>query len=330
MKALKTQLHHWWPRTLSMHWQAEDGMVSAIRSDGSLLRSAPGNFGGITNAHHIKIGGPWDSTFEPLFNQADSEMSDVIAWMATLEATHADPLGPILPRIQAQGVNAIQLEQLARTMASLVARSPQIRNTIRITIEHHREGFGLKESAAPKALIAANQHGLYDAYRKRLELSGRWAVLFTDNIEFISGDGFLHNFPSSVDGFNSNRKSILPLTPEMCLAYILPMHYPSDPKLVTIRLSDHEVHIMNEFVQIYSSDFLFFRSQKPEVFPHFFSGGHLQLKYHQHEWLDRLLDDLSQYNHWGGGGKPSRCQTSPFSEAIEMEKMLDNLLESRQ
>jgi hypothetical protein len=68
-KPLKTELHHWWPRTLAEHWAASDGMVSVIRPNGNVHRAPPGAFGAITNAHHIKIGGPWDSTFEPIFSR---------------------------------------------------------------------------------------------------------------------------------------------------------------------------------------------------------------------------------------------------------------------
>ena len=39
-----------------------------------------------------------------------------------------------------------------------------------------------------------------DAYRKRMEGHGRFAILFSDEREFIAGDGFLHNFPASQDG----------------------------------------------------------------------------------------------------------------------------------
>ena len=84
-KPLKTELHHWWPRTLAEHWAAADGMVSVIRSDGAVRCAPPGAFGAITNAHHMNIGGPWDSTFELIFNRPDNEMADFVLWLATLD-----------------------------------------------------------------------------------------------------------------------------------------------------------------------------------------------------------------------------------------------------
>ena len=43
-------------------------------------------------------------------------------------------------------------------------------------------------------MIALNQRGLYDAYRRQMEHGGRWPILFSYKKEFIAGDGFLHNF----------------------------------------------------------------------------------------------------------------------------------------
>jgi len=171
----------------------------------------------------------------------------------------------------------------------------------------------MADPTANKTLIAMNQRGLYDAYRKRLENSGRWAVLFSDSAEFIFGDGFLHNFPASSDGFNASRKCVLPLTPTITVVFMLPMSHPTEPRLVTLRLSAREVGHFNEMVQIYAKDFLFFRSQQPDILPVFAKGDHRQFKYHNEPWLDALLDDLAQYNLWGPGGTPSRSGPRPSS-----------------
>lgn len=128
-KPLKTELHHWWPRALSEHWSAADGMVSVIRPSGQVQRAPPGAFGAVTNAHHMKLGGPWDSTFEPLFNQADNEISEFVRWLATLETPFVGADRPIIERITPQLLPAERLKLLARTTASLLARSPSIRHS---------------------------------------------------------------------------------------------------------------------------------------------------------------------------------------------------------
>lgn len=324
-KPLKTELHHWWPRTLSEHWRAPDQMVSVIRPNGDVLRARPGAFGGITNAHHIKKGYPWDSTFEHIFNKPDSDINDFVSWIFTLEASRAESNHPMIERILAQPLPQERQQQMARIVASLLARSPRVRYAIKLGAEYFREQFGLTDPTADKNLIAGNQRGLYDAYRKLMENSGRWAILFSDSMEFIAGDGFLHNFPASVDGLNSGKKLVLPILPTTAIIYMFPMGYPTNPKLVTLRVDNDEVEQLNDLVQIYSRDLLFFRSEQPVISDAFRCGQHCEFQYDQHEWLDGILDDLSQYNLWGKDGTPGMGSNRPYSESIAGNRILDQL-----
>ena len=325
-RPLKTELHHWWPRTLSDHWSAADGMVSVIRPTGEIHRAPPGAFGAVTNAHHMKLGGPWDSTFEPSFNQADGEMSDFVRWLATLEAPIVGAERPMIERIMPQVLSADRLQQMARITASLLARSPSIRNSIRLATEYYRAEFGLPAPKADKNLIAVNQRGLYDAYRERMESSGRWAILFSDEKEFIAGDGFLHNFPTSTVGINSGKKLVLPILPTATIVYMLPMEYPSEPRLVTLRMAAAEVAALNLITQVYASDFLFFRDDEPVLTEGFTTGRHQIYEHHGHDWLDALLDDLSQYNRWGPDGAAGMCSRRPYTEALQGNRWLDSFV----
>lgn len=220
-------------------------MVSVIRPNGTVHRAPPGAFGAITNAHHMKMGGPWDSTFEPIFNEPDNEMAGFVQWLATLEASLTVHDQPMIERILPQPFPDERAAQIARVTASLLARSPSIRASIKRTTEYFRRDFGLADPTADKTLIAANQRGLYDAYRKRM-MHGRWAILFSDEREFIAGDGFLHNFPASQDALNSGLKLVLPILPTATIVYMSPMQYPSEPRLVTLRLSAEEVERLKE------------------------------------------------------------------------------------
>lgn len=312
-KPLKTERHHWWPRTLSDHWTSSDGMVSVIRPNGDVDRAPPGAYGGITNAHHMKFGGTWDSTFEPVFNRADNEIGDFARWLATVEAPTVGAKRPMIERIAAQDFPDQRLHQTARITASLLARSPSVRHAIKITTEHYRSRFGMADPTADKNLIAANQRGLYDAYRTVMERRGRWALLFTDNTEFVAGDGFLHNFPASSEGINSGKKLILPILPTACIVYMLPTQHPTEPRLVTLRVSDQEAEILNDIVQVYAREFLFFRDQKPNLGNSFKLCQHQMFEYHRHGWLDALLDDLSQYNLWGRDRVARICSIRPYS-----------------
>jgi len=314
-KPLKTELHHWWPRTLSDHWTAADGMVSVTRPNGEVDRAPPGAYGGITNAHHLKLGGPWSSTFEPVFNQADNEIGDFVRWLATLETPIDGSEKPMVDRIAAQEFPEHRVQQAARITASLLARSPSTRHAIKLTTEYYRSRIGLGDPTADKTLIAANQRGLYDAYRSVMERGGRWAILFSGEKEFIAGDGFLHNFPASRNGINSGKKLVLPILPTASIVYMLPTQYPTEPRLVTFRVSAHEVETLNDIVQVYARAFLFFREQRPALGESFKLGEHQMFEYHRHAWLDGLLDDLSQYNRWRRDGAAGISSRRPYSEA---------------
>lgn len=301
-------------------------MVSVIRPNGTLHRAPPGAFGAITNAHHMKIGGPWDSTFEPIFNEPDSEMAAFVRWLATLEAALAPPDWPMVERISPQPLPDERAAQIARVTASLLARSPSIRASIKRTTEYFRSGLGIADPTVDKTLIAANQRGLYDAYRKRM-MHGRWAILFSEEKEFIVGDGFLHNFPASQDALNSGLKLVLPILPTATIVYMSPMQYPTEPRLVTLRLGADEVERLNAITQVYASDFLFYRDDRPELTDAFRYGEHRQFQYHGHSWLDPLLDDLSQYNRWGKDGAASISSRRPYSDSLQGNHRLDHFVD---
>lgn len=326
-KPLKTELHHWWPRTLADNWAAADGMVSVIRPTGEIHRAPPGAFGAITNAHHMKPGGPWDSSFEPIFNKPDGEMGEFVRWLSTLDVPPIGSDRPMVERIVPQPLFQEEQHRFARVTASLLARSPGIRHSIRLTTEYFRERFGLADPTADKTLIAFNQRGLYDCYRKRMENSGRWAILFSDEREFIAGDGFFHNFPASQDGINSGRKLVLPILPTAAVVYMLPGQHPTEPRLVTLRVSAAEVSRINEVVQVYAQDFLFFRDEMPKLLNAFKLGRHQIFENHGNDWLDGLLDDLSQYNRWGPGGSAGMCNRRPYSESLQGNRWLRSSLD---
>jgi hypothetical protein len=325
LKPLKSELHHWWPRTLAEHWADEHGMVSTVLRTGEIKRAPPGAFGARTNAHHIKLGGPWDSSFEPVFNAADGQMNSLIRWLVALESITGRSTRPRQERILAQEVAPEQINELAAAVASLIARSPRTRASIAATAKYWRQKMGIVPPEADEPLIAMNQRGLYDAYLSLMRRSGRWAVLFSDTDEFIFGDGFLHDFPASSDALHAPRRAIVPLTPTVAVVYVYPRSYPSEPQLVTLRLEPAEVQFFNEALQGYANEYLFYRFQQPQLIDAFKVGGHRQFEYHRHEWLEEFLDDVSQYNLWGPGRTPSRCE-GEFLKSFRESARFDALL----
>ncbi|TPG21673.1 XRE family transcriptional regulator [Sphingomonas koreensis] len=94
-------------------------------------------------------------------------------------------------------------------------------------------------------------------------------------------------------------------------------------------LGAEEVEQLNAITQVYARDFLFYRDDKPELSEAFQHGEHRQFQYHGHHWLDPLLDDLSQYNHWGKDGAAGISSRRPYSESLKSNRWLDGFVPRR-
>lgn len=325
-KPLKSATHHWWPRTLAGYWADEEEMVSVIRHDGSIDRSQPGKYGQIKNAHHIKLDSPFDTSFESDFDEADSEIPSFVRWVEEINPPLSSTNDTLVMRISAQPLSIEHLHRLSRITASLLARSPMARNSIAFGIEKFREEFSVSQEKPEKHLIAANQQPLYRTFYKTMAGSGRWALLYSREVEFISGDGFYHNFHFINHPPHSGRKLILPILPNLAIAYIFPQGYPNDPKMVAIHLAEDEVTCINEYTQIYAKSFLFFRKQKPNVTEAFCTNKHLILNDSAQEWLNYFLDGLSQFTLHDNGQTPVIGSRQPFSKSMEEAAQLEELI----
>lgn len=296
-KPLKTELHHWWPKSLSQFWANNDGFITKLSSDGSEVRSQPKRFGAIKNAHHVKMGDPsglWDSTFETKFNKADNQFPDLIEWLYELD------FGPLLPkstfqkRFKTQEISKQERRRLAECLASLITRSPCSRNNVKITVEYYRQTLPKKDRETDKSLIAANMFHVYEAFVHRISMGGKFAVLIADGSEFIFGEGFLHNFPIPADTFFDPR-CVIPLTPNVAVLFTSPLQYRTKPELVTMQLTEKEVRMINGWVQIYSKDNVFYRNENPEILANFAEREFQQLRFHSNQWLDQLIDQLANF-----------------------------------
>ncbi len=80
----KKELHHWWPRTLSRHWAAEDGFAHSLSCEGRVVRSKPDKFGAIRNDNNIYLADEptvWDESFEHTFGSADASITPAMEWL---------------------------------------------------------------------------------------------------------------------------------------------------------------------------------------------------------------------------------------------------------
>lgn len=293
-RSFESRRHHWWPETLSEYWKGADGKVSQISPDGRVVRERPSSFGFDKHTHNIRFGAPWNYSFEDNFGQADTVMSALIDWLITLEAKHADR-GDLADRFLGYSISTQQTGWLAECLASLVVRSPAMRHRIGQGVEYHRRNFGLVDYEADKSLIAANMRPLLRSFSHHIRATGKFAVLFTEDREFIFGDGFLQSFPTIVPVYNG-PKCIIPLTPAMSVLYCSPSRYASTTRLATVRLSRDEVAHCNRLIQVYSCDRVFFRTDTPDRIKEFADARHYELKYHSEPWSDALIEALAGFH----------------------------------
>jgi hypothetical protein len=289
---IKSALHHWWPKSLSNFWVGDDDCVTRITPQGKELRSPPAQFGGITNGHTVRIGDPWDFSFESQFDDIDSRIPNLTTDLLSFEAKTSDALTQINERLTAHVVEKDFVDQIGLTLASLITRSPRNRNTMAVTTEYYQKRMGFSDLKADKNLINMNISNKLKVIGRNFN-GGKYIVAYTDEQEFVFGDGFYTNMAheSSV----GHRKTVVPITPLMAVIYTRPSHYFTTPNFITIRLAKQEVLLFNELIQIYSRDQLFYRSQKPILSDAFRRQEFLQYQYHNVPWLDTLIKKLHTF-----------------------------------
>lgn len=296
-KTLKSALHHWWPQTMSRWWAAEDGCAAQLSWDGSVVRSPPANFGAIKNAHHIKLSeiNPWNTSFEDAFCKADGQFDALAGWLLGLEVTHAPTKAALQMRLLPQALPTERRIQLVECLASLIVRSPGFRNSVKVTVEYYQKRFGVEKPSADKTLIAANIIHCYKEFVKAMSRDGKFVALISNDREFIFGDGFLQNFPPRADP-PQNPKCAIPLLPSVTVLFARPPAYRSEAELTTLLLNNEEVSRLNEIVQVYSRDHVFFRTDSPRVTEAFARREFLYFEYHKEKWLERLIAAATSFN----------------------------------
>lgn len=273
---------------MSQFWTNEKGFISRVDTSGNLSQSLPKNTGRISDGHNIRLdGSTWDTTFEQHFDRPDSQFPSVIKWLSLMAENH-----PKSGSNQADGIHHAQvcgepeLRSLSECIISLVIRSPKYRNSVMQSAEAFRSNIPKEER---KPLIAANLYQASSFISGDTLFDGKFVLLLSDTIEFIFGDGFYNNL-----SFNTqcmvNGRILLPLTPHLAILWTLPMECVQEPRFCT-RIADKDlVNLVNESVQIYSKECLFFRDEQPVLSDYFQKREHLI--YAEGDPIRRLVGDI--------------------------------------
>ncbi|MEG8044393.1 hypothetical protein O6V14_07035 [Sphingomonas faeni] len=279
MKNPETKRHHWWPECLSRYWAGADGGVTRLRPSGDTFRGKPEGFGLIGHGHSIKLGAsgettPWDHNFEGEFQLADDSFPSLIQWLDSLERPGPPFEVERKTKIQAQTVDNARLKMLIECIVSLAVRSPMHRERVVALAESLRGPLPERER---NVLIGANMQRMQRSVVRSISGRGKVLVLFSPEHEFVFGNGFFHNIYPPGEHLTS-PKILVPITPWMSVLFCRPTSYRSDPALVTTSVTIGEADALNEVIQIYAKDEIFYRNEKPRIVEAYKQNAHLVFK----------------------------------------------------
>ena len=195
----------------------------------------------------------------------------MIDWLKTLERRSVDGGPSRRTRFRAVAASKGRLKSLVECLISLVVRAPMYRESAVSLAEHLRGPLRGRER---QAVIGVNMRDAQRVLSESAGAGGKFAVLYSGDRELVFGDGFFHNITPPAQSMMSARL-LVPLTPEIAVVYIVPSCYLTEPRLVTLVLTDAEVDALNLAVQVYARSEIFFRSQPPVVVDHFRRETHL-------------------------------------------------------
>jgi hypothetical protein len=292
-KPLKSELHHWWPRGLSRLWQESDGKVTRLSWDGSELRAPPKHFGAITNAHHMDAGGPWSTSIEPMFGDADSALPGLVTKLESLSYLEGRHYKGFDSRITPHQIDDQDRKLLGEGLASLLVRCPAHRNMLHLTVERISGRTGEQVRKHDDTLIAANIYQHYQNVVSSLARGGKIVLLRSGKGEFIMGEGYL----STLVGITVQIQyhCLMPLTPTLAILAFAPLRSWTEPPICTIDLMHEEVDFVNNVTQVYSRDYIFFRKEAPKLIDDFKAREFRTLRFQRFDWLDTLMQAVAAY-----------------------------------
>lgn len=266
--------------------------MSVERGTGTNGGSPPAQLGAITNGHLMKIGGPWTTTVEPLFSDADSNLPRVIERLEKLPHRPAGAGISFESRFTAHDVDRNERNSLGEGLASLLIRCPAPRNLLHLTVQRINGEFGVQaQEKHDDSLIAGNIHQHYSQMVASLRGRGKLVFLRCVERELVMGEGYL----STLAGYTVQLQyhCLLPLTPNLAVLAFSPQACTSFPEAGSIALTSREIDLINDVTQIYSRDYIFYRREAPRILPEFQRREFMELTLHKQAWLDSLMQFVS-------------------------------------
>jgi hypothetical protein len=202
---------------------------------------------------------PWDQSFERVFDKADTNFPALIRWLEGLERRPVRDVEELRQRFLPQPCTDEMLMLMTECAVSLAVRGPMNREACVSLAEQLR---GPIPSSERNALVGMNMRNSQRVVADSIGAHGKFVAVYSQNKEFVFGDGFFHTVRNAQMAPNS-PKIFVPITPNLCILVCRPSRFMVEPRLTTLVLDDHEVDLCNLTVQVYSKNAIYFRSQQP-------------------------------------------------------------------
>lgn len=171
---------------------------------------------------------------------------------------------------------------------SLLIRSPS--NRFKNASFPSRFGLPMNEDVG-KANMRQSYLLAKRAYQSGAMTNRFFTVLHSDWKKFICGDGYLDWLSGSLPSVRG--RALIPLTPKLCIYVCTPMVMRKDRNCASLRAAPWMVEQINEIVQIYSRDKLFFLGRRPKITNEFKKRDFLEHSDYSVNLLD-MLDEISE------------------------------------
>lgn len=269
--------HHWWPRCVSEFWTDEKGFVHRIDTSERVIALKPAKAARIGNAHAVKMGNNgepsiWDEHYEHVFQAADDHFPRMIRTLQEFESLA--PSGRDQSRFKLIDLEKETYTALVEGVVSLAVRAPSFRERCIGLAEHIRGPLPERER---NKLISVNQRHCHEIFTKYFLDRCVIMILFNKNDNFIYGDGIYSTLaPPAQPGGGIGETILAPVTPNMAVLLYQPIAYSPNKRTTCTILDEEEVEFFNRIVQIHSKDYLFFKTERPELDEAFLVGKHCE------------------------------------------------------
>jgi hypothetical protein len=295
--------HHWWPVALQKHWTDKAGDVWWILPDGSVDKKRAHNrkVAQKPHGHTMLRGSVFETNFENLFQDADDGISSVVESLIAIR-----PFGRTIKEVLLLTKLFLKPSRKLRDVCNFSKIDEQLHRKIILMIfslllrspakRFKYEGYSSLIGRPSSSEVGKGNMNQYFQIAQRLckqgLLSGQFFVLIHSPYKtFICGDGNLDWLTDALVGNAIRGKALVPLTPHLCVYFCTPMVMREGNNCASFGAPSWMVDWINEIVQIYSQDIIFFRGKPPILSP-----SYKERKFLEHntksDALIEMLDDL--------------------------------------